>query len=132
LGRRCTGSGVGGGRGCRSLGPGRGRRGGSVPIAGRSRRGRLGRDGSRRVGGLGGRRFGALELCAKKVGDLRLDDAELILCVETEALEEREEVFRRHPELLSELENPGFTGWHAILLESGAPWRRPSRVSKPR
>ena len=72
-------------RGDRRLG---GRRSSAPPDAARS--------GCRR-GLRGGLR--PFELCAEEVGDLRLDDAELVLRLETQPPEEGEQVFRRHAEL---------------------------------
>ena len=92
-----------------------------------SYRRRRARGSGRRCGSRCGLRrgFRAFELCAEEVGDLRLDDAELVLRLESEPAEEAEQVLRRHAELFRELENPGFTGCHAVLQRYGARGRHP-------
>src|SRR5579875_3656905 len=64
-----------------------------------------------RFGG-GGLRF---ELGSQQVGDLVVDDAELVFGLEPQAPEQRDQLFRGHAELFCELKNANFTGCHRIL-----------------
>jgi hypothetical protein len=58
-------------------------------------------------------------LNSQQIGHLWVDDAELILRLETKPPEEGDHVLRRHIELFSELENPDLTGCHSDPYQRG-------------
>ena len=67
----------------------------------------------------------AFELCAQKIGDLRLDDAQLTFRLESQPPKKRDEFLRSHVELFCKLENPYLTGCHSVLYRVSA---RPQRL----